>query len=114
MQRDRRWSSAEEAGRPFDLARGPLLWVCLLKFGEEAHGLLLTVHHIIADGWSMGVFVRELSALYQAFSAGVPSPLAELPIQYADYAQWQRRWLSGGGLEGPLGYWRGGVGGGAA
>src|SRR5918999_5062244 len=105
--------AAEEAQRPFDLARGPLLRVCLLKLGEEDHGLLVTLHHIVTDGWSMGVFVRELSALYQAFCAGAPSPLVGLPIQYADYAQWQRRWLSGEVLEGQLGYWRGGVGGGA-
>src|SRR5205823_8561896 len=69
-------------------------------------GLLLTLHHIVADGWSMGVLVRELSALYQAFSAGAPWPLARLPIQYADFAQWQRRWLSGEVLEGQLGYWQ--------
>jgi Non-ribosomal peptide synthetase modules and related proteins len=98
--------AAEEAGRPFDLARGPLLRVCLLRLGEEAHGVLLTLHHIVSDGWSMGVFIRELSALYQAFSTGVPSPLAELPIQYVDFAQWQRQWLSGEVLEGQLKYWR--------
>src|SRR5918992_707022 len=99
--------AAEEARRPFDLARGPLLRVCLLKLGEEEHGLLLTAHHIVADGWSGEVFIRELSALYQAFSRGLPSPLAGLPIQYADFAQWQRRWLRGEVLEGQLAYWRG-------
>ncbi|MGH7361989.1 MAG: condensation domain-containing protein, partial [Candidatus Methylomirabilales bacterium] len=98
--------AAEEAGRPFDLARGPLLRACLLKLGEEAHGLLLTLHHIIADGWSMEVFIRELSALYRAFSLGLPSSLAGLPIQYADYAEWQRRWLKGEVLEAQLRYWR--------
>ncbi|MGH8491179.1 MAG: amino acid adenylation domain-containing protein, partial [Gammaproteobacteria bacterium] len=98
--------AVEEARRPFDLACGPLLRVCLLKLGEEAHGLLLTLHHIIADGWSMEVFIRELSALYQAFSLGLPSPLAALPVQYADYAEWQRRWLEGEVLEGQLRYWR--------
>ena len=98
--------AAEEAQRPFDLARGPLLRVCLLKLGEEDHGLLVTLHHIVTDGWSMGVFVRELSALYQAFSTGRPSPLAGLPIQYADFAAWQRGWLQGAVLEGQLGYWQ--------
>src|SRR5919108_3201522 len=97
---------AEEAQRPFDLARGPLLRVGLLRLGEETHGLFLTAHHIIADGWSMGVFIRELSALYRAYSTGAPSPLSEPTIQYADYAQWQRRWLSGEVLEGQLGYWQ--------
>lgn len=97
---------AEEAQRPFDLACGPLLRVGLLRLGEEAHGLFLTAHHIIADGWSRRVFIRELSALYRAYSTGAPSPLSELTIQYADYAQWQRRWLSGEVLEGQLGYWQ--------
>ena len=98
--------AAEEAQRPFDLARGPLLRVCLLKLGEEDHGLLLTLHHIVTDGWSLGVFIHELSALYQAFSTGRPSPLAGLPIQYADFAAWQRGWLQGAVLEGQLGYWQ--------
>ena len=98
--------AAEEAQRPFDLARGPLLRVCLLKLGEEDHGLLLTMHHIVTDGWSMGVFIRELAALYEAFSTGRPSPLAELPIQYADFAAWQRQWLQGAVLEGQLAYWQ--------
>jgi hypothetical protein len=98
--------AAEEAQRSFDLARGPLLRVCLLKLGEEDHGLLLTLHHIIIDGWSVGVFVRELSALYQAFATGRPSPLAALPIQYADFAAWQRGWLQGAVLEEQLGYWQ--------
>ena len=98
--------AAEEAQRPFDLARGPLLRVCLLKLGEEDHGLLVTLHHIVTDGWSLGVFIRELSALYQAFSTGRPSPLAGLPIQYADFAAWQRGWLQGAVLEGQLGYWQ--------
>src|SRR5918992_3433057 len=96
--------AAEEARRPFDLARGPLLRVCLLKLREEEHGLLLTAHHIVADGWSREVFIRELSALYQAFSRGLPSPLVGLPIQYADFAQWQRRWLSGEVFGGGVGF----------
>src|ERR671914_1274183 len=105
--------AAEEAQRPFDLARGPLLRVCLLKLGEEDHGLLVTLHHIVTDGWSLGVFIHELSALYPAFATGRPSPLAELPIQYADFAAWQREWLQGAVLEGQLGYWQEQRGGGA-
>src|ERR671914_71828 len=96
--------AAEEGRRPFDRARGPLLRVCLLKLREEEHGLLLRAHHIVADGWSREVFIRELSALYQAFSRGLPSPLVGLPIQYADFAQWQRRWLSGEVFGGGVGF----------
>src|SRR5205823_219637 len=98
--------AAEEVQRPFDLAQGPLLRVCLLKLGEEEHGLLVTLHHIVTDGWSLGVFIHELSALYQAFATGRPSPLAALPTQYVDYAAWQRAWLQGEVLEGQLGYWQ--------
>ncbi|REG14198.1 phosphopantetheine binding protein, partial [Archangium gephyra] len=96
----------EEALRPFDLARGPLLRTKLLKLGEREHVLVLVMHHIVSDGWSMGLLVRELGGLYEAFSRGKPSPLAELPVQYADYAAWQRQWLSGEVLEEQLGYWR--------
>jgi amino acid adenylation domain-containing protein len=96
----------EEKRRPFDLERGPLFRAGLLRLGEEEHVLLSSIHHIVCDGWSMGVFQRELGALYEAFSGGEPSPLAELPIQYADYALWQRRWLTGRVLEQQLGYWR--------
>ncbi|HEX8720248.1 MAG TPA: amino acid adenylation domain-containing protein [Pyrinomonadaceae bacterium] len=96
-----------EAHRPFDLERGPLLRATLLKLGEEEHVLLLTMHHIVSDGWSMSVLVSEVSALYEAFAAGRPSPLAELPVQYADYAAWQREWLQGENLERQLSYWRG-------
>ncbi len=91
-----------EARRPFDLARGPLLRVTLLKLGPEEHIALVTMHHIVSDGWSIGVFVAELAALYNAFSqdqgqgALAPSPLPDLPIQYADYAAWQQDWLQGG------------------
>jgi len=98
--------TAEEAQRPFDLARGPLLRANLLRLGAEEHILLLNMHHIVSDGWSHGVFVRELTALYEAFSQGNPSPLEELPIQYADYALWQREWLQGEVLEEHLGYWK--------
>ena len=96
----------EEKRRPFDLERGPLFRAGLLRLGEEEHVLLSSIHHIVCDGWSMGVFQRELGALYEAFSGGEPSPLPELPIQYADYALWQRQWLTGRVLEQQLGYWR--------
>ena len=79
----------------FDLTKGPLLRANLLRFGETEHVLLLTIHHIISDGWSVGVFVRELAALYEAYAAGRASPLRELSIQYADFAGWQRSWLQG-------------------
>lgn len=96
----------EEAQRPFDLARGPLLRVRLLKLDDEEHILLVTLHHIVSDGWSAGILGDELTTLYQAFSRGQSSPLPELPIQYADFAMWQRDWLSGEVLEEQLGYWR--------
>jgi aspartate racemase len=101
----------EEAQQPFDLARGPLLRVQLLRLGEAEHVLLLTMHHIISDGWSIGVLEREWTVLYAAFSAGQSSPLAELAIQYADFAVWQREWLRGEVLEEQLGYWREQLGG---
>ena len=96
----------EEAERRFDLAQGPLFRVSLLKLGAEEHVLLLTLHHIISDGWSQGVMLRELSVLYGAFSQGLPSPLTPLPIQYADYALWQRGWLQGEVLEEQVRYWK--------
>ena len=96
----------EEAQYPFDLSNDQLLRVTLLRLGEESHVLLLTVHHIVSDGWSMGIFIQELSSLYQAFCAGQPSPLPELPIQYADFTCWQREWLSGEVLETQLNYWK--------
>jgi amino acid adenylation domain-containing protein len=96
----------EDARRRFDLTRGPLLRANLLRLGETEHVLLLTIHHIISDGWSVGVFVRELAALYEAYTAGRPSPLRELSIQYADFAAWQRDWLQGERLEEQLSYWR--------
>ncbi|HLK61110.1 MAG TPA: amino acid adenylation domain-containing protein, partial [Chthonomonadaceae bacterium] len=98
---------AQEAQRPFSLAEGPLFRASLLRLGEEEHILLLTLHHIISDGWSQGVLIRELTALYNAFAAGRPSPLPELPIQYADYAVWQRNWLQGEVLDRQIGYWKG-------
>ncbi|WP_223636166.1 non-ribosomal peptide synthetase [Corallococcus sp. EGB] len=96
----------EEARRPFDLTRGPLLRVSLLRLGAEAHVLWLNMHHIVSDGWSMGVLVRELSALYGAHVSGRPSTLAPLPVQYVDYAAWQRDWLKDEALEHHLSYWR--------
>src|SRR5215211_7282000 len=96
----------EAAREPFDLERGPLFRARLLRLDEEEHVLLISMHHIVSDGWSMGVFWRELGALYEAFSGGEPSPLPELPIQYADYALWQRQWLTGEELDKQLGYWK--------
>jgi amino acid adenylation domain-containing protein len=95
-----------ESRRPFDLTRGPLIRAGLLRLGVQDHVLLLTLHHIIADGWSLRVLFRELSTLYAAFAAGRPSPLPDLPIQFADYASWQRRWLEGPVLQEQLAYWR--------
>ncbi|MFB1481437.1 amino acid adenylation domain-containing protein [Corallococcus sp. RDP092CA] len=96
----------EEARRPFDLTRGPLLRVSLLRLGDGAHVLWLNMHHIVSDGWSMGVLVRELSVLYGAHVSGQPSRLAPLPVQYVDYAAWQRDWLKDEVLEHHLAYWR--------
>jgi amino acid adenylation domain-containing protein len=98
--------SAEEARHPFDLSRGPLVRTRLLRLGPVEHLLLLTMHHIISDGWSLEVLKRELGVLYEAFSAGEPSPLAELPIQYADFAVWQKDRLRGEVLEEQLSYWK--------
>ena len=96
----------DEAVRPFDLSRGPLLRVRLLRLSAEEHVLGVTMHHIISDGWSLGVLVREVATLYEAYLEGEASPLAELPVQYADYALWQREWLTGAVLEQQLSYWR--------
>jgi amino acid adenylation domain-containing protein len=95
-----------EAERPFDLSAGPLIRGTMLRLAEDQWILLVTMHHIITDGWSTGVLVRELSALYKAFRAGEPSPLAPLAVQYCDFASWQRHWLSGATLERELLYWR--------
>ncbi|WP_301542273.1 non-ribosomal peptide synthetase [Pyxidicoccus fallax] len=96
----------EETLRPFDLSTGPLIRARLLKLGETDHVLALDMHHIVSDGWSMGVLVREVGALYEAFSQGLPSPLPPLALQYADYAVWQRAWLRGAVLDEQLGYWK--------
>ncbi|MDY7076205.1 MAG: amino acid adenylation domain-containing protein [Chloroflexota bacterium] len=102
--------ATEEAQKPFDLTQGPLVRASLLKLGKEEHVALLTMHHIVSDGWSIGVLVREIAMLYEAFSAGKPTPLPELPIQYADFAHWQREWLRGESLARQLEYWRGQLG----
>ncbi|HST58365.1 MAG TPA: amino acid adenylation domain-containing protein [Longimicrobium sp.] len=96
----------EEARHAFDLTAGPLLRTALLRLGDEDHVLLLSMHHVVSDGWSMGVLFRELSALYEAYLDGRESPLAELPVQYADYAVWQREQLEGEVLDRQLAYWR--------
>jgi len=101
----------EEARKPFDLGRGPLLRGKLLRLGEGEHVLLLTMHHIVSDGWSVGVLVRELGVLYEAYAKGEESPLRELGIQYGDYAEWQREYLQGEVLEEQLSYWRKQLGG---
>jgi amino acid adenylation domain-containing protein len=98
--------AAEEARAPFDLARGPLLRAQLLRLGPSEWVFLLTLHHVVADGWSLGVMFRELATLYEAFALGRPSPLPELAVQYADFALWQREWLRGERLERQLAYWR--------
>jgi len=98
--------AVQEPALPFDLTRGPLFRSALLRLSPRHHVLLFTLHHAIADGWSLGVLVREVAALYPAFVQGLPSPLPELPIQYADYARWQREQLQGTVLREQIGYWR--------
>ncbi|HEV7786189.1 MAG TPA: condensation domain-containing protein, partial [Thermoanaerobaculia bacterium] len=97
---------AADAAHPFDLAVGPLLRVCLLRFGEREHWALANLHHIVGDGWSVGLLIHELAALYEAAIAGRPSPLLPLPVQYADYAQWQRQTLRGARFAALVAYWR--------
>jgi acyl carrier protein len=97
---------AEEARHPFSLENGPLLRTALLRLGGEEHVLLVTMHHIISDGWSVPIFVREMASLYAAIGAGESGALPELPIQYADFAHWQRQWLQGDVLEAELSHWR--------
>jgi amino acid adenylation domain-containing protein len=96
----------DEGRRPFDLARGPVLRATLLELAPDDHVLLLTLHHIVSDGWSMGVLISELATLYNAHRAGRQPELTPLPVQYADYAQWQRRQVSGEVLRAQLDYWR--------
>jgi len=95
-----------EIQQPFNLSQGPLLRVKLIKLAQTEHVLVLTMHQIISDNWSMGIFVQELASLYTAFSNGELSPLNDLPIQYADFAVWQRQWLQGEVLETQLSYWK--------
>ncbi|MET0644973.1 MAG: amino acid adenylation domain-containing protein, partial [Pyrinomonadaceae bacterium] len=100
-----RLADAEHA-RLFELDAGPLARPLLIRFSAHEHVLVCTLHHIISDGWSKGVLIKEMSALYEAFGRGEPSPLPELPVQYADFGAWERGWLSGDALERELGYWR--------
>lgn len=95
-----------EVARRFDLAKGPLLRATLVRLAAHEHVLLLTMHHIVSDGWSYAVFWRELKSLYEAATAGRPSSLPALPVQYADYAQWERRWLDDAALATSLAYWK--------
>ncbi len=96
----------KEVSRPFDLTRGPLLRGLLLRLAERDHAFAVTLHHIVSDGWSMGVLIREVAALYAAFAESRPSPLPELPVQYADFAVWQTSWLRGEVLEEEIDFWR--------
>ena len=98
--------ATEEARRPFDLATGPLVRALLIDLGSDGYFLLLTMHHIISDAWSVGILFRELTELYGAFSLSRPSPLPEPPLQYADFAVWQRQHLVGSTLDSQLEYWR--------
>ena len=105
------WRIRDESSRPFDLTHSPLLRTALLRLADDEHILLLTMHHIISDGWSMGVLVKEIAALYPAIASGTEpaqaaAALERLQIQYADYAAWQREWLSGAVLERQLSYWK--------
>ena len=96
----------EEAQRPFNLSAGPLFRSLLLTLGAEDHVLMVNLHHAISDGWSLGILFNDLTALYEAFRAGAPSPLPPLPLKYGDYAVWQRKYLEGGALEQQLDYWK--------
>jgi len=95
-----------DARLPFDLERGPLMRTFLLRLGEQDHVITLTVHHIVSDAWSTGIFIQEIATLYEAFRRGEQSPLPPLPIQYADYAHWQRTHLQGDKLDSLVSYWR--------
>lgn len=96
----------EEHARLFDLDTGPLARLLLIRFSPQEHMLAGTLHHIVSDGWSKGILIKEISALYKAFGQGETSPLAQLPIQYADFGAWQRGWLSGDTLNRELAYWK--------
>ncbi|SFH03155.1 Non-ribosomal peptide synthetase component F, partial [Duganella sp. CF458] len=103
--------SREEVAKPFSLGAGPLVRGQLLRLGQQSHILLVTQHHIVSDGWSIGVLVREIGALYAAFVAGKPSPLPPMVLQYADYAAWQRGWLQGEVLAAQTAFWKDHLGG---
>src|SRR5688572_3409864 len=105
-ERQARLIASNDAGRPFDLSQDPPIRTCLLRISDTEHVILCTIHHIVSDHWSMGVFFSELAELYGAFAAGRPSPLPELPIQYADFASWQRRQVHGAALEGLVSCWK--------
>src|SRR5207245_2797046 len=98
--------ATEEVKRPFHLSNGPLLRAALFKLKDDDHALVLNMHHIITDRWSLGVLSQELAALYEAFLEGKPSPLTELPLQYADYAIWQRQHMAGDRMERQVAYWK--------
>lgn len=104
----------DEAKRPFDLSTGPLLRTTLLRLGAEDHIILLVMHHIVSDGWSTSVFIKELAALYDAYASGLQPQLPALPFQYADFACWQRNWLKGEVLQNELDYWKQQLAGGPA
>jgi amino acid adenylation domain-containing protein len=101
-----RESALRETESPFDLAQGPLLRVKLYRLERQEYILLVTMHHIVSDRWSMDIFIREMAVLYDALTKGDPSPLPELPQQYTDFALWQRRWLRGEVLESQLNFWK--------
>ncbi|BAY65337.1 peptide synthetase [Calothrix brevissima NIES-22] len=98
--------TTQAAQQPFDLTKSPLLRVTLVQLHPEEYIILLTIHHIVSDAWSMGILVEEFVALYSAFCQGKPSPIAKLPIQYADFAVWQRQWLQGERLQTQINYWK--------
>ncbi len=98
--------SVEEARKPFDLAGGPLIRVRLLRLASDEYLMLLTMHHIISDDWSIGVLIREVTTLYEAFSQGLPTPLPEMATQYVDFAAWQRQWMQGDVLKAHLDHWK--------
>jgi hypothetical protein len=105
-EKEARRIAGEEAARGFDLSRGPLLRAGIVRLGEQDQVLLLTMHHIVSDGWSQGVLIKEVNSLYGSHSRGGQLLLAELPIQYGDYALWQRGWLQGEALKRQVDYWR--------
>ncbi len=106
QEQEVQWWIKQEALQIFDLTRGPLVRMHVLKLAQESHILFVTMHHIISDGWSMDILLKEITTLYNAFVQGKPSPLTPLPVQYADFAVWQRNWLQGEVMEKELSYWK--------